>query len=71
MTATAGRDNNASESQVHVWSRPKHTWNSGGVNPFTANPCGLMIQEMPHGNNDSTPIAVFLLFFIKAVGGRD
>jgi len=43
-SATAGCDNNASGSQVHVWSRPQHTWNSGGINPFSGYPCGWRIQ---------------------------
>jgi len=34
-SATASCDSNASGSQVHVWSRPQHPWNSGGVHPFT------------------------------------
>jgi len=37
-SATAGC---ASASQVHVWSRPQDTWNSGDVHPFTGGPSGM------------------------------
>jgi len=43
----------------------QHTWNSGGIHPFTGCPSGLRIQEAPHVNKDSTPITAFLLFFME------
>jgi hypothetical protein len=57
-----GHDNDSgasSGSQIHIWSRPWDTWNSGGVNSFTEGSSGLRIQKATHMNNDSTPIAVF------------
>jgi hypothetical protein len=52
-----GRDEDpayASDSQVHVSSRPQDTLNSGGVYPSS----GLRIQEAPHVNKDSTTIII-------------
>jgi hypothetical protein len=66
-TATAGCHRNLSESQVHIWSRLQHPWNSGGVPPFTGGPSGLRIEEALVMNRDATPITVFLLFFIKVI----
>jgi hypothetical protein len=56
-----------SRRQVHIWSRPQNSWNSGGVHPFTGSPSELRIQEPPHVNKDSTPVTVFLLFFMEAI----
>jgi len=57
----------ASVSQVHIWSRPQVTWNSGGVHTFTGGPSGLRVQEAIHVTKDSTPITVFLLFFMGVI----
>jgi hypothetical protein len=57
----------ASGSQVHNWPRPQDTWNSGGVHPFTWHPSRVRIQEAPHVNKDSTPITIFLLFFMEVI----
>jgi hypothetical protein len=57
----------ASRSQVHIWSRPWDTWNSGGIHPFTGGPSGMRIQDVHCVNQDSTPITVFLLFFMKVI----
>jgi hypothetical protein len=65
-STTAGCNCNTSGSQAHVWSRPQDIWNPGCVHPSTGGPCGL-IQEAPHMNKDSTPIAAFLLFFMKVI----
>jgi hypothetical protein len=65
-----GHDENSAaigRSQVHVWSRPKDTWNSGGVHPFSEGPKWTGIQEANHVIKDSTPITVFLLFFTKVI----
>jgi hypothetical protein len=43
------------------------TWNSGGVHPFSGSTSGLRTQEVPHVNKDSTPITVFLCFFMKMI----
>jgi hypothetical protein len=67
---TRGHDEDsaiASVSQVHIWSRPQNTWNFGHVHPFTGGPSGVRIQEVPHVNNDSTPVTVFLLFFMEMI----
>jgi hypothetical protein len=52
----------ASGTQVHIWSRPQDTHNSGGVHPLTGGPSVLRIQEVPHPNEVSTPITIFLFF---------
>jgi hypothetical protein len=57
----------ASGTQVHIWSRPKDTWNSDGVHSFTGGPGELRIQALPHVNKDSIPITVFLLFFMEVI----
>jgi hypothetical protein len=58
---------NASGSQVHVWPRLHHTWNSGDVHPLTGGPSGLRMQDVPHVNKDSIPITIFLLFFMEVI----
>jgi hypothetical protein len=66
-TAGAGFDSHASGGQVHLWSRPQYTWNSGGVHPFTEGPSGLKIQEAPHMNKGSPPVTVFFFFFMEVI----
>jgi hypothetical protein len=60
-------NNNMSGSQANIWSRPQHPWNSGGVHPFIGVLSGLKIQEAPHENEDSSPIAIFILFFMDVI----
>jgi hypothetical protein len=57
----------ASGRQVHTWSRPQGTWNSGGVCAFRGGHSGLRIQEVPHMKKDSTPFIVFLLFCMEVI----
>jgi len=52
-------DSNASVSQVHVWSRPHHTWNSGGVCTFTGDVIEFFLQKSPHVNKDFTSVVDF------------
>jgi hypothetical protein len=57
----------ASGNQVSVWSKPQDAWNSGDACPFTGGSSGLRVQETPHVNKDSTPIIVFLFFFMEVI----
>jgi hypothetical protein len=66
-TLPADLNINANGSQVCVSSRPQHTWNSGGIHPFTGGPCGSRIKEVPHVNKDSTPIIIFLLLIMEVI----
>jgi hypothetical protein len=50
-----------------VSDRPKHTWNSRGSHSFTGDPHGLRIQEVSHVNRDSTPVAIYLFFFVEVI----
>jgi hypothetical protein len=57
-TLAVGSNSNKSGSQGKVWSR-QHTWNSGGVHPFTGGPqwSGVRIQGT----------AIFFLFFMDVI----
>jgi len=72
-TQVSGHDENfatvecASGRQVHVWSRSQDTWNSDSVYHFTGVPRGLRIHKEPHVNKDSTPVTIFLLFFMEGI----
>jgi hypothetical protein len=40
---------------------------AGGVHPFIGGPSGMRIQEVPRVNKNSTPITIFLPFFMEEI----
>jgi len=55
------------KAQFIVWSRPQHTWNSGGVQLLSLGPCRLRIKEAPHVNENSTSTIILLLFIMEVI----
>jgi len=54
---TVSCDNFVNGSQVYIWSRPQHPWDSCDVHPS-----GLKIHEASHVNSDFAPVNDILIF---------
>jgi hypothetical protein len=61
-SATGGCDN-ASESLVNVQSRPQHMWNPSSVHPFTGDPSGMRIQDVPYVKKNKRILCLVLSSF--------
>jgi hypothetical protein len=61
-TVAADDSNNVTGSQGEIWSRPQHPLNFCVAHPFIGALSGLMIQEAPHVNKDTSSIITFLSF---------